>query len=163
MIAIRKFGKEDAEELSRLIIKALTEVNSRDYPESAIRFLCGRYSPKLLIEKSKEREMFVAVDGGRVVGTASLLGNTIRTVFVDTKFHKEGIGTRLIRHLEGVARKKGYKSIEVPSTTTACGFYEKLGYKRIRDKHEENVGTLVLMAKELPAIFPSRAGTASRP
>lgn len=146
---IRKFRGEDAEELSRLIIKALTEVNSRDYPESAIRFLCGRYSPKLLIEKSKEREMYVAAENGKVLGTASLLGNTIRTVFVNPESHNKGIGTRLIEHLESVARKKGYKSTEVPSTTTACGFYEKLGYKRIRDRHEENVGTLVLMAREL--------------
>ncbi len=146
---IRKFRGGDAEELSRLIIKALTEVNSRDYPESAIRFLCGRYSPKLLIEKSKEREMFVAAEDGKILGTASLLGNTIRTVFVNPESHNKGIGTGLIKHLESVARKKGYKSIEVPSTTTACGFYEKLGYKRIRDRHEENVGILVLMARGL--------------
>lgn len=146
---IRKFREEDAEELSRLIIKALAEVNSRDYPESSIRFLCGRYSPGLLVEKSREMEMYMAVEGGKILGTASLLGNTIRTVFVDTKSHKEGIGTALIKHLEDVARKKGYESIEVPSTITAQGFYEKLGYKKIGDNHEENVGTLILMSKTL--------------
>lgn len=149
MLEIRKFRKEDAEKTSKLIIKALTEVNSKDYSASAISFLRKRYSPELLIEKSKEREMFVASEDGKILGTAGLLGNTIRTVFVSTESHKKGIGTKLIKHLEAVARKKGYESLEVPSTTTACGFYEKLGYKRIRDKHEENVGTLMLMEKKL--------------
>ena len=61
MIEIRKFKDEDALEASDLIRKTLSEENSKFYPNSVIEYMYNEFSPKFLIELSKEREFFVAI------------------------------------------------------------------------------------------------------
>ena len=52
MIIVRKFEIKDAEDASNLIRKALIQVNSRYEDPPTIQYLCERFNPKLLIERS---------------------------------------------------------------------------------------------------------------
>ncbi|MFQ5981141.1 MAG: GNAT family N-acetyltransferase [Candidatus Heimdallarchaeota archaeon] len=149
MITIRKFQQEDAETVSDLIRTVLTEVNSKDYSSSVIQILCNDYSPSYLLTVSEKRDVFVAVDRDKILGTASIGEKIIMDVFVLPKKQGQKIGTMLMNHAEGLARERGYPHVELPSSTTAREFYLKLGYRQTRDDFDETYGRTILMKKTL--------------
>jgi N-acetylglutamate synthase-like GNAT family acetyltransferase len=126
---IREFKNKDAEELSHLIIQNLETVNIKDYPREAIDALIPKNKPERLIEKSKNRILLVAEENNHVIGTASLVDNEVKSVFVDTKLHKQGIGKKLMQSIEDIAKKKGIKHLFLFASLTAVEFYKKLDYK----------------------------------
>jgi GNAT superfamily N-acetyltransferase len=146
---IRKFRKEDAQKVSNLIRKALVEVNSKDYSRKIITNLCKIYSPKGLMDITKKRDIYVAVEGDKILGTASLQGDAIYGVFVNPRYHGKGIGTKLMNYVEKVAKRRGLKSVGLPASLTAYGFYKKLGYKKFREEVTEKAGRVIIMKKKL--------------
>jgi predicted N-acetyltransferase YhbS len=132
---IRKFKKEDAKRVSDVIRKCLKEVVIKEYPKKVIISLCDFFKPSLIISNSKNRAIFVAVENGKVIGTASLKGDTVFTVFVDPKIHRQGVGSKLMDKVEESAKKKGYKTVKVPSSFGAFEFYKRRGYKKVKINH----------------------------
>ncbi len=148
-IAIRPYQSGDELELSRLIQAALREVNSKDYSATVIERMCKNFTPKQIKELSTQRKMFVAVDAEQIVGTISLVNDTIFTVFVDPARHHQGIGTQLMQFIEGVAKQDGYSTVVVPASVTAHDWYKNLGYQDIKMTASEEHGTNFVMSKHL--------------
>ncbi|MBU1136114.1 MAG: GNAT family N-acetyltransferase [Nanoarchaeota archaeon] len=146
---IRKFKKEDARKVSNLIRKCFREVNSKDYPKKVIDFMCSHFSPKKIIVNSAKRQIFVAVEKDKIIGTVSIHDNIILTVFVNPKIHGKGIGKKLMTKVESEAKKNGFKSVKLPSSITAIDFYKKLGYKKVKVMYELNFGKTIEMRKIL--------------
>ena len=148
-LRIRGFQYEDAQKVSYLIRKALTDVNSRDYPQDVIQFMVESYSPRRIIEKSSNRLTYVAVDYDQILGTVSLEDNIISALFVNPRFHRRGIGTKLMMHVESVTRKRGHRSVRLGSSITAYEFYKKRGYIAIGEEYSEKLGKFIMMEKDL--------------
>jgi len=146
---IRKFKKEDAVKVSNIIRKCLKEVNIRDYPKKAIVSLCDFFTPSLIISNSKNRTIFVAVEGEKIIGTARLKENTVFTVFVDPKVHKKGVGTKLMDKVEELAKRNGFKITKVPSSLGAFEFYKHRGYRKVKTIHSKDHGDTIEMIKKL--------------
>jgi len=146
---IRKFRREDARKVSNLVRKCLWEVNSKDYSKKVIDFMVSHFSPKSIIDNSKKRKIFVAVEKDKIIGTASIHDNVILTVFVNPKIHGKGIGKKLMKKVENEAKKNGFKSVKLPSSITAIDFYKKLGYQKVKEKYEKNFGKTIIMKKIL--------------
>ncbi len=146
---IRKARLEDAVKISNLIRKCLNEVNAKSYPKKAIKKLCNFFKPSLIIRNLGDRDVFVAIEDGNVLGTASLKGDTVFTVFVNPKIHGKGIGTRLMDKIEELAGKRKYKLIKVPSSLNAFEFYKKRGYKKIKIIRSKDDGDTIKMEKKL--------------
>lgn len=134
---IREFKERDAKELSELIIKNLETVNIKDYPQEAINALNPRNLPDKLIQKSKNRVLLIIKEKKHIIGTASLVENEVKSVFVKTDLHKQGVGKRLMQKIEEIAKEKNIKNLFLFASLTAVKFYKKLGYKVI--KKESNV------------------------
>jgi len=75
---IRKFRKSDAGKVSDLIIRAQRGVLSRHYPKHVIDYFCRRSTPEYILKKSKVRDYYVAVEGGRILGVNGIQGNEVR-------------------------------------------------------------------------------------
>ena len=113
-----------ADAVSEIIRRNLLEVNSKDY------------SPETVLEQATSQTMLVAIQDGRVVGTASYADfgapetadYYLRTVFVLPELHRRGIGTELVKAAELGAQERGAAKITVPASITAKRFYEILGY-----------------------------------
>jgi N-acetylglutamate synthase-like GNAT family acetyltransferase len=146
---IRQFRKDDARQVSNIIRKCLKEVNSKYYPKKVIVYMCNFFSPSKLLEHSKNRTIFVAVENNKIVGTASLKESTILTVFVDPTIHKKGIGTKLMDKIETLAKKKGYKTAELQASLNSSEFYKKRGYKNVKKVYSEGFGHSIKMKKKL--------------
>ncbi len=150
---IREFREEDAEEVSDLVISALREVNSRDYPDEVIEMLAGGNSPEKILGKAEKRLVLVAEEDGEVVGTASLKRDGgVQSVFVRLDRAGEGIGSALMKRVEEEARERGVEELVVPASLTAVDFYRKLGFRKSGEKLAENKGVsfwIVVMKKKL--------------
>lgn len=82
--------------------------------------------------------------GEEVVGTASLDGAVVRTVFISPGMQGQGVGTRLMAEVELIARSKGVTLLTVPSSVTAEAFYAKLGFQAVRDSYHGDERTIIM-------------------
>ena len=154
-MCLRKFSLEDAKNLSELIIQNLWHVNIHDYSAEAIEALATHYTSDKIIALLKECYIVVCIQGGELVGTASLDGNRVRNVFVDFNMHKKGIGRSLMADLEAFAIEKNLTSLYLHAGISAEGFYHKLGYKTIERIDRELDGNplpVIKMVKALPEV-----------
>jgi GNAT superfamily N-acetyltransferase len=148
---IRRALPPDAQEISRVIVRALHETNRRDYPGHVITAIAENFSPERVAEKLATRRAYVAVVDGAVVGTGSLDGHVIRSVYVDPTYQGKGIGARLVDILEGLAREQAVSTLSVPSSITAEGFYRKLGFVFVRDEFHGDERTIIMKKDIRPA------------
>lgn len=141
---IRRAQREDAEAISRIVITALRESNSRDYPAEVIAQVEQSFSPAAVSALLDSRMVFVAVNQNELLGTASLDGEVVRTVFVAPIHHRTGVGKRLMEAVHAAAIRAGVTALSVPSSITAQGFYARLGYRKLRDEFHGVERTIVL-------------------
>lgn len=134
---VREFAPEDAEQLSRLIVRNLRRVNIQDYSSEAIEALVPFYTPQKLIDEAMNQYTIVCVDGDELVGTASLDGDRVRNVFVASDKHRRGIGRLLMAHMEARARENDLTSLYLHSGLSAQGFYRALGYQALERVERE--------------------------
>jgi GNAT superfamily N-acetyltransferase len=127
-LLVRRFNSADVEAVSYLIIKALNEINSKDYSAQVIQNLTKAYSPDNILKKSNCQLMYVAVVDGQIRGTVSLKDDVIVGLFVDPTFMRQGIGRYLVNHIEAVAQQYGIRKILTRSSVTAFDFYRYCGY-----------------------------------
>lgn len=95
----------------------------------------------LTLRKNKTHRVLVALRGGAVVGTASLLVEQkfihggcrvghIEDVAVDMKAQRAGVGTKLVRRAVSVARRAGCYRCVLDCSDSVAPFYERMGFKR---------------------------------
>lgn len=131
---IRPALSDDAADISAVILRALRETNAKDYTDEIIARIERSFSPDAVRRLIGQRFVFVASIGRRVVGTASLDGSVVRTVFVAPDLQARGIGTLLMAEIERLARERSIAALTVPSSITAETFYTRLGFKAVRDQ-----------------------------
>lgn len=133
---IRPFRTGDAPHLAALVRRCLRETNGRDYPADVVDMMSARFTAERFVELSGRRGIYVA-DDGRAVGTVSRDGNRVHMLFVDPGLSGEGIGRRLLRHVEDLAAQEGHAYMETGASVTAHTFYLRLGYSDVREGDTE--------------------------
>lgn len=141
---IRLATPEDAPGISRVVIAALRESNSLDYLPQVIAEVEISFTPKAVEAMFEKRRVLVAVVGEQIIGTASLEGGVVRSVFVRPIFQKRGVGKVMMGILHAMARSQGMRRLSVPSSITAVGFYEKMGYETVRYEFHGSERTVVM-------------------
>ncbi len=132
---IRPAIEADAGEISPAMLRALRKTNARGYTKEIIeriRANFGRYAVRQLIGK---RTVFVATIDGCVVGTASLDGNKVHSVFVAPDAQARGIGTALMAEIESTARERNILALILSSSITAETFYARIGFTAVRENY----------------------------
>ena len=142
--------EQDAEQISAVIIASILETNARDYSADLIARLPDNFAPARIRERLFSRDMFVCLADGQLVGTASLDGATVRSVFVKPRLQGRGIGRALMDHIEALAAARGVGSLSVPASVTARQFYQRLGYSTVREVLEGDE-PIIVMRKALSA------------
>ena len=148
-IKIRRFKGCDARSVSRIIRRCLREVNAESQPARIIDGLCKEFSRGKIKKRIRQFDVFVALDCKRILGTASLHLDQIMSVFVSPSLHGQGVGSRLMAHVEGIAKKRGVNKTFLSASPNAAGFYKSHGYRKIRDFYNEFGGYMTRMSKVL--------------
>ena len=147
--AIRAAVTDDAAAISRVVLAALHETNSRDYgPETIARIALG-FMPAAIAAQIAARQVFVALDGDRILGTASRDGEVVRAVFVTPEAQGRGIGRGLMGEVDRAARAAGVATLTLQSSLTAVGFYVQLGFRAVRE-HRHGQERTVVMERDVP-------------
>lgn len=76
--------------------------------------------------------VYVATLSQEVVGFAavSIARREVRALYIDPAFAGRGLGARLLRRLELVARALGLRELRLAATLNAIRFYERCGWTR---------------------------------
>ncbi|MGA6105468.1 N-acetyltransferase family protein [Pseudomonas solani] len=150
---IRTATPDDATAISQVVLLALAESNARDYPPAVIASVQANFGPEQVRGLLAAREVLVAEEAGCVIGTASLDGDVVRTVFVAPGAQGLGVGRRLMEQVEALARERGVAVLKVPSSITAEGFYAGLGFQAVQQIIRGEERTIV-MERSLAAAQP---------
>ena len=149
-IAIRRATANDSQAVHDIVLQALRETNARDYPASVIDRLVLTL-PETVASNLEKWHAFVAIEAGRVVGTASLSGHTVKSVFVHPDYQRGGVATKLMGAVENAALAQSVRSLNVQSSITAQLFYAKWGFNIVREEFYGEERT-ILMSKDLSGV-----------
>jgi predicted N-acetyltransferase YhbS len=129
---IRKLTPQDAQKTSDLIRRVFNEFVSAGWSEKAIQDVLSEQSAEKIIERSKDRDQFVAVTpDNTIIGVVEGKNNSrITRLFVDTGYQRKGIATELMKNIERVFVGRGSKKIIIHSSLHAQKFYEKMEYRK---------------------------------
>jgi GNAT superfamily N-acetyltransferase len=141
---IRPALDDDAAAISAVILRALRETNPKDYTDEIIGRVERSFSPGAVRKLIGKRTVFVAIIGSRLVGTASLDGSVVRTVFVAPDVQAQGVGKLLMAQIERTARERNIPALTVPSSVTAETFYASLGFNAVRDSYHGDERTIIM-------------------
>ncbi|WP_225184093.1 GNAT family N-acetyltransferase [Bradyrhizobium sp. NBAIM03] len=112
--SIRPALDDDAAAISAVILPTLRETNAKDYTAEIIARIEPSFGPDAVRRLIGQRTVFVATIGGRLVGTASLDGSVVRTVFVAPDVQARGIGKLLMAEIERTARERNNSVLDGP-------------------------------------------------
>ena len=132
---IRKFTREDAQEVSEFVALTLRTSNIKDYPAERIEADILIFNAQYLVNRMSWTNGYVYCEDEKIVG-CGFIGSywdkkdeaCLFTFFVHPDFQGKGIGRQLINAVENDEYFLRSKRIEIPASITACQFYRKLGY-----------------------------------
>lgn len=128
MIEIREFQKSDVKDVSKITLKCISQINCKEMTKKELEFVKVQYSENGIQKLADELEMYVCTHGKKIIGSIARSENKIHNFFIDPKFHKQGIGSIMLRYIESKLKDK-YKKILLDSSPYAVNFYKKFGYK----------------------------------
>ena len=142
-IAIRRATAGDLRAVHEIVLRALRETNARDYPAPVIDRLVLTL-PEKVSSNLETWHAFVAIVDGLIVGTASLSGDTVKSVFVHPDYQRGGVATKLMDAIEKLALAQSVRALNVQSSITAQPFYAKRGFTIVREEFYGEERTIVM-------------------
>lgn len=141
MILIRRVKSADADRLTQI---ALSAKRHWGYPEHWMEI----WTPQLTFTPDyfEENESWVAVEDEKPIAFYTLEDKNgiawLENLWVLPEYIGKGVGKELFLHAVNLARQRNYKILQLEADPNAMGFYEKMGMKKIGERHSEVDGTL---------------------
>ena len=135
---IRSAYREDWEEAMSLAWRTFLQFEADDYSPEGVKnfenFITDTTLYRMFVMGAYQ--MFVALDGEKIVGMITLRDMThISLLFVDEKYHRQGIGRALMQYLENyLLTEMQVSRVTVNASPYGVDFYHRLGF---RDLHPE--------------------------
>lgn len=145
----RKYQPSDCKELTELFYNTVHAVNAKDYTKEQLDvWATGQIDLKKWNQSLQEHFSIVAVTDGIIVG----FGDIDRTGYLDrlyvhSGYQRKGIATAICNQLESAVPE----NIVTHASITARPFFEKRGYKVVKEQQVERQGiflTNFIMEKE---------------
>jgi len=124
---IRKFKSGDAKACSRIIYSCLDNMKM---DKKFKKFLKEKDTPNGIIKTSKEADIFIYENNGKILGLGKLEDRKIGMMFIDIKNQRKGIGKAILIYLEKLAKKRGKRKVWLNSFIGATKFYKKFDYEK---------------------------------
>lgn len=136
MISLRRAIPSEANVLTEIAFSAKAHWG---YPEHWLQI----WKPQLTFspEYFEKNESWVIADDARPIAFYTLQersGNAwIENLWVLPKYIGQGIGKQLFLHAIGLARQRGFKTLQLEADPNAAAFYEKMGMHKIGERRSE--------------------------
>ena len=132
-MSIRPATVKDIPALSDLIVRSIRVLNANEHTPDALERVCALFSEERLNRDLLRRDMFILEDEGPLIGTISLGGGMLHSLFVEPAQASKGHGRLLVNHIEKYARSKHLEKLSLRASLTAVPFYQKLGYIKLSE------------------------------
>ena len=139
---IREYEETDCKYLTELCYDTVHSVNAKDYTEEQLNaWATGSVNLKEWNKSLLEHFTVVAVEDNIIVGFGDIdkMGYLDR-LYVHKDYQNRGIATAICNELEHAANKV---TITTYASITAKSFFEKRGYKVIKEQHVKRKGVLL--------------------
>lgn len=149
---IRKYHPSDCRELTELFYHTVHTVNAKDYTEEQLNaWADGKADLEKWNQSLQKHFSIVAAENGTITGFGDIDDTGyLDRLFVHADYQGKGIATAICSQLERAVPGK----ITVHASVTAKGFFEKRGYRVIKEQQAEQHGILLtnyVMEKRLKA------------
>jgi putative acetyltransferase len=134
-VQIRRYRPADAAAVVALFRDTIRRVNIRDYTLEQVRAWAPDEIQQSWIDKLARRFTLVAVTDGQIVGFGDLEGNDcLGHLYTHVDHQRRGIGRAVLAALEAEARRRGCDVIRTEASITARPFFERQGYRVLREQ-----------------------------
>lgn len=149
---IREAKQDEWEDAMALAWRTFQKFEASEYTPEGVQnfldFISDNGLRKMFL--IHEYHMWIALDGDTIIGLISLRGrHHISLLFVDEKYHKQGVGSALMERLWSYLCYKKMSKCTVNSSPYAKEFYHKLGFVDVGEEHVEGGMTVTPMVKVL--------------
>ena len=146
---IREYQSADCKELAELFYNTVHTVNAKDYTKEQLDvWATGQVDLKAWNQSFQEHFSIVAVDDDIIVGFGDIdKTGYLDRLFVHFGYQRKEIGTAICNWLESAVQG----NIVTHASITARPFFEKRGYKVVKEQQVERQGlflTNFVMIKE---------------
>ena len=128
---IRRAAPDDAEAACQVLRRSIAELCAADHlgdPPTLAAWLANK-TPENVRRWTANQHLFVAAEGGAILGVASLSpAGEITLNFVSPDARFRGVSKALVARIEEEAAKLGLAALRLQSTATARRFYAAAGY-----------------------------------
>ena len=137
---IRIVEFEQTDDALKLIWRTFLEFVAPDYSEEGIETFKTGFIENINFKnkfKSGLEKMYGAYDNQILVGVVSIsVNNHISCVFVDKKFHRNGIATMLFNQVISDLKQRQVKKMQLNASPYAIQFYHSIGFKDLDEQQE---------------------------
>lgn len=139
---LRKYKTSDCEKLAMLFYQTVHCINSKDYTQTQISAWASGAVDLAAWDKSfKSHYTVVACKNDLIVGFGDIDKNGyLDRLFVHKDYQRQGIASAICEKLENFAL---HKKITVFASITAKPFFERRGYRLIREQQVSRDGVLL--------------------
>lgn len=141
-ITLRDYHPADLDALERLFYETVHTVNTADYtPEQLDAWAPGLIDRERWDRTLAEHFTQIALIAEQIVGFGDLADDGyLDRLYVHRDFQHCGVATAICDALEEHARLLGIQVVETHASITARPFFEKRGYRMIREQQFERAG-----------------------
>lgn len=141
---LERYQPGEAAALAELFYQTVHAVCTEDYtPAQLDAWADGQVNIAAWEKSFLTHDTLVARMEGKIVGFADLDGGYLDRLYVHKNHQREGIATALVQALEKLAVSRGELCMTTHASITARSFFEKQGYRVIREQQVERKGLLL--------------------
>lgn len=132
---IKKATPDDLDEILKVFKESIETLVKNDYnPDQIAAWTASVSNTGRWLTAIEEQYFLLAVMDGMIAGFGSLQnGDYLDFLFVHKDFTGRGIAKRLLQELEQESQRQGKTQISAYVSKTALGFFQKKGFKLIRE------------------------------
>ena len=140
-MVIRKYRSSDCKEIIELFYNTVHTVNAKDYTKEQLDvWATGKVELEKWDKSFQEHFTVVAVDEEIIVGFGDIdKTGYLDRLYVHHDYQKKGVATAICNELEKVVQS----NITTYASITAKPFFEKRGYKVIKEQKVERQGVFL--------------------
>ena len=139
---LREYITSDCEQLSKLFFQTVHSVNAKDYTKEQLDvWATGTVDLKEWDKSFTEHYTVVAIDNNIIVGFGDIdKTGYLDRLYVHADYQGKGVATAICNRLEQAVQGK----ITTHASITAKPFFEKRGYKVVKEQQVERQGIYLL-------------------
>lgn len=129
---VREFRKGDEDGCAEVVRKALEA--DKTLSQQELEWLVKHEAEGTYLKKANSLDSIMLFEeNGKILGVVGLKGNQLKSLYILPEYQNRGIGTKLAKAIEQKAGQKGVKKIWMEANPDAVKFYNRLGYKKVRN------------------------------